>query len=551
MKYDNIAFVSQPDNMKITLFRHQLASIYKMEELEREQIIQGDNFVKESKIGINADIAGYGKTYSMIGLIVRNKMEWDTNIPYVSERIIVESNGLVIKRIFDRYQKISPTLILTSSSIINQWKKEIDNTNLKVVVISTRKDVDNVKVESYDVVLVTVSMYNDLIKCYSKYAWKRFIFDEPGHTKVTSMREIKAGFVWFVTASPNSIKSYHQSCRGSMIQKIIGNNLIESIENQFDGLIIRNDPEFVKLSFDMPKTIYKIYKCYNSVFKTISGIANPIICKMIESGNIEGAISALGGNKTKNIVELVKLKKLEELELIKSKINIHILRENTERISYYKEAEERIRKQIEQLESKFSEMLEENCFICLEKISNHVLEPSCQSIFCGECLLKWLKIHNTCPLCRSKVEFNDLIYIKKDVDIETKQEVPEEKSLLKTEQIISIIKGKKDGKFLVFSDYDGSFYPICKILEENNIKFLLLKGNNKTRSNIINDYKTGDINVIFLNSKYDSAGINLQETTDIILYHEICKTTMNQIIARAERIGRKNELYVHQLTIGF
>ena len=35
-------------------------------------------------------------------------------------------------------------------------------------------------------------MYNDLIVV--KYAWKRFVFDEPGRCKSFGMKEIKAGF---------------------------------------------------------------------------------------------------------------------------------------------------------------------------------------------------------------------------------------------------------------------------------------------------------------------------------------------------------------------
>ena len=546
MNYDDIPIVIHPDNMKISLFRHQLSSIYKMEQLEREQITECNNYVKETKLGINADIAGYGKTYSMIGLIIRDKMSWDLNTPFVFEKISTESNGLIKKRIVERYERLQTTLILLSPSILNQWLKEIENTNLSVTTITTKKDIDNVSVETYDVVLVTTTMYNNLIRSYSKYAWKRFIFDEPGHTRVSGMKDVKAGFYWFVTSSPNAIISFHQSCRGSMIQKIIGDTT-ESFEEHFEGMILRNDPEFVKLSFAMPKTTYKTYYCFNPIFKALSGVANPMIIKMIESGNIEGAITALGGNKTKNIIELVKIKKLEELEQIKSKINIYTLRQNDERITYYKDLETRLIQQIDDLENRFTEMLHQKCYICMDNMKNHVLEPSCQNLFCGECLLKWLENHNTCPLCRTNVSFSELIYIKTEND--TKHEVLTEKPLLKTDQIVNLIKDKKDGKFLIFSDYDGSFLPVCRILEDHKIKFVTLKGNDKVRSNIINEYKNGESNVIFLNSKYDSAGINLQETTDIILYHEICKSTKNQIIARAERIGRQKELYVHQLLV--
>ena len=101
----------------------------------------------------------------------------------------------------------------------------------------------------------------------------------------------------------------------------------------------------------------------------------------------------------------------------------------------------------------------------------------------------------------------------------------------------------------MFSDFEGSFSPICKILDTNNIKFIILKGDTTNRTKIIDDYKKGVVNVIFLNSSIDSAGINLPETTDIILYHEMNSITKNQIIARAERIGRTEDLTIHQLLV--
>ena len=42
------------------------------------------------------------------------------------------------------------------------------------------------------------------------------------------------------------------------------------------------------------------------------------------------------------------------------------------------------------------------CYICFEKIDaeNKTLELKCKHIYCIECLAKWCKIKNECPLCR-------------------------------------------------------------------------------------------------------------------------------------------------------
>ena len=79
-------------------------------------------------------------------------------------------------------------------------------------------------VDSYDVVIVTTNMYNFLISITPNYAWKRFIYDEPGDVRVPGMKHVIAGFYWLVTATPKSITSKHYNCRGSMMKDIIGEN---------------------------------------------------------------------------------------------------------------------------------------------------------------------------------------------------------------------------------------------------------------------------------------------------------------------------------------
>ena len=79
------------------------------------------------------------------------------------------------------------------------------------------------------------------------------------------------------------------------------------------------------------------------------------------------------------------------------------------------------------------------------------------------------------------------------------------------------------------------------------LKYIEIKGHITTRTKNINKFKTGDINVLFLNSKNNGAGINLQQATDIILYHQMSNDTTKQILGRANRIGREKELNVHYL----
>lgn len=546
--YENILMIPQPKNIKVKLFRHQLASIYQMEKLEREKVIENGNRIIETNIGINADPPGYGKTITMIGLIVRDKMEWDLDVPFVFENIIPSAGGRIKSRVVNRFEKLPSTLVLASQSVIGQWEEEFMSTELKVVKILTKRDIDNVDPVNYDVVIVIPTLYNVLMATHSRYAWKRFIHDEPGEVRVPSMKEIHAGFFWLVTATPNAIIERHRMCVNNFMNDIIGNSW-DDFQTHFTGLILRNDINFVRLSFVLPEITYHHHQCFQPVFNTLDGFVSPHVKVMIDAGNIEGAIIALGGCRTDNIVDVVQHKKKEEVEDIDTKIMLYTRRQDETKIKEWSDKKFRVLSQLEEIKTRFQDILKGQCGICLENIISPVLEPSCQNVFCGKCLLTWTHTRNSCPLCRCNIVANELIYINSANGETEVDNIKQSRELTKLEKIIEIIKDIDDGKIIIFSAYNNTFSPICNALLDNDVTFVEVKGTAKTRQKNIYSFKKGNVSVIFLNSTINSAGINLQEASDIILYHKMDETTETQIIGRANRVGRTTPLKVHYLQI--
>ena len=74
---------------------------------------------------------------------------------------------------------------------------------------------------------------------------------------------------------------------------------------------------------------------------------------MIEIGNIEGAIIALGGNKTSNIVDVILEKKKNELAELEVKIQIYRLRQDDNKILEIEDKKSRINSQINDLDNKY------------------------------------------------------------------------------------------------------------------------------------------------------------------------------------------------------
>tara|TARA_B110000261_G_C13050737_1_gene344117 strand:+ start:453 stop:767 length:315 start_codon:yes stop_codon:yes gene_type:complete len=84
-------------------------------------------------------------------------------------------------------------------------------------------------------------------------------------------------------------------------------------------------------------------------------------------------------------------------------------------------------------------------------------------------------------------------------------------------------------------------------LEKAQVSFSHLKGNQQQCNYIIEKYKTSDLDVLLINSKHYGSGLNLENTTDIVLFHKFTDQIEKQVIGRAQRTGRKDSLNVWYL----
>jgi len=553
--FNTVNSVPQPSNINVRLFPHQLSSIYNMEQMEKTRKINiSDTHTIYTQIGFNADPVGYGKTLSMIGLIARDKMEWDLNTLHNNKNYSTGLGGKIVECKITKYSRIPATLVLVSQSTIGQWEYELRKTTLTFSSVKTKRNIGSCEPFENDVILIIPTMYNLFIREHVNYFWKRFIFDEPAYIKIPSMKEVKTGFYWFVCANPYIIYFSHRNCKNSFMKTIFSDVNNRYYLNEFlDNLIVRNPLEFVQQSFIMPETIFLEHLCYQPIFNIVKNFVCDNIRRMVEAGNIEEAITSLGGKKTDDIISLVQKKKQDELLEIESKIRIYVIRNDQVKINKWVSRKNSIGEELNSIKDKFEERLNNICNICMEPLNHPILEPNCQNLFCGSCLLTWLSRVQKCPLCRNAINSSDLVYIKNSGEEGTKSAERKtgslERKMTKIEKVIDIIRDKPNGKFIIFSDYERIFSPICEALIDNNITFIDIKGTSTSRQNSLDNFKNGNITVLFLNSSINAAGINLQEATDIILYHIMSESTINQIIGRANRIGRKSPLSVHTLKI--
>ena len=514
--------ISQPINMDIKLYPHQLTNVYSMEKLEYEKNIELDNNENiYTNIGINANIPGSGKTLSMVTLLLRDKMPWDLEMKYLREVSTIYCNNFIkkINRIY--YTKINCSVVLCGNTSIHQWENDLKYTNLNFHKINCKSSLENIDMNNLDVILLTPLFFNEFIFTYQRIAWKRFIYDDPEKCKVKSMKSINFGFMWIISSEPYMLTEKYKCFKKNFMNSIFKDKYFNHI---LKYIIIKDDINFIKKSFIIPEINNIYYSCYSPIYSLVKDIVDKNISKMIEEGNIKGVINSLGGKETDNIIDLLKEKKIQDIK------------ENN--------IEKEIINEINLIENKFQDIFKETCSICYNKKTKPVLEPNCQNIFCGSCLLLWLQTKPTCPLCRQHVDNKNLIYINTENKNYNENKLP-----TREEKIIDIINKKTDNKYIIFSDWDESFNNIRFLLKDNLMNFVEIKGSSINRAKKLEKFKKGDINILFLNSNTDDSGINLQETTDLILYHSMNDDIKSQIINKINRIGRSNPLKIHHLLV--
>jgi SNF2 family DNA or RNA helicase len=312
------------------------------------------------------------------------------------------------------------------------------------------------------------------------------------------------------------------------------NDLLPDDVEMFQHIILKNEDQFVKSSYDMPVTKHLHYQCLGNVSTLFDGILSDTVIEMIQAGNISGVYNNLTEEKENTFLTIIdayksrKMKRLQELQ-----------KEEVKNIEKIKMIESHLNLLHEKI---FKYVIQYPCMICKKDHEKPSVLTCCQHIFCGTC------VTNVCPLCRSE-EFMAIPLEIKELSGDEEQVVVGNYSHRKNkiETILDIISDAKDKKILVFSNYNESFTILKKFLDEKGLCYLELRGTKEKRDNTIDLYKTGSVNILLLNTIHSGAGLNLQETSDIILYHRIHEYQKIQVIGRANRIGRKIQLNVHYL----
>jgi len=569
--------VPHPGNMKVRLYPHQLVAIYEMELLEKNKGRVYNSTYVRTCIGVLGDSVGSGKTYEILAHVIRDRMPFgeersnglgpnnkggNKTLIFVERRINhVNTVGNIMFEQNIEYIALNTTLVTCSPSIIKQWEDSLRNTGLKWLTLSSESAFARVKVTDYDVVLISTLLVNQLIQYYNEHAWKRFVYDEVDSARISGMVRVVAGFTWLVSATSNMIERENSHLRyihylKSLFTSAMGNYDTHTL---LQYIMVKTPDELINKSKNLPSYKTTRIVCQNMEYaELLNGLVDDRIMNMLNAGDPEGAIASMGGKVENgdNLMTIVKARAEHELDTAIKWKQHHEEEGHEKKVEEWETKVAKCREKIKHIEERFSEALEKDCPICYaDKMAAPAMVPCCYKIQCAACILGWMQNKNNvgCPHCRKPLNAKTIHYFSdtkvddtveiKDGHIEVKQTKTEVVLDYLTNERKCLVDGKM-AKFIVFSEFSETFDVIKRELQERKIDFSELNGVRGSRERDIERYKSGNLNVLLLQSRTNGSGLNLQNTQRIILAHRMDSSLKAQMIGRAYRIGYKGGLEV-------
>ena len=507
------------------------------------------------------------------------------------------------------YHKKAPILNLLEKFFSDEVKEneEFNSKNWKMFKYSSNL-FDPQKLENtlnnYDVILVSSTKYVEFSDIIGNYKVNRIIFDEADTINIASCPSVKNNFTWFITSTyenllysrgrtlyvtsngelsdvwQGSYVDYYEQSNSRQVERsrITGISKTGYIRDTcyniarlastelMCSLVLKNHPDFVKSSFQLNEPRRFWIECdYDRRLFIVKDFVSGEVLSRLSAGDIAGAIERIDCEKVssnENLVDVVTRdisKNLHNAELelkMKYQIVFSSKKAKEESIARAEEKVVELRSKIDNIRDKV--LKEDLCPVCYDEVQNVTLTPCCNTKYCLECITMCSQKGNkACPFCRAPLNMKDLIILTDEVNIGGG---PAPKKLFKdkihaVKKIISDAKATQNPNFklLIFADYDASFDNLINTLSDFGLKYFTIKGTSNTISKNIANYKSVDphnpdkLDVLLLNSNHCGSGINLENTTDLIIYHDMTDSKITQIIGRAQRPGRTSILNIWRL----
>jgi hypothetical protein len=572
------------EGLKIQLMNHQKTALYHSLLIESNEGILINETYYFSTFGILACKVGSGKSFVVLAMIMKKPL---VNYNRISNGygggVITHSS---FRKINTYHNTVSANIILIPHNLLSQWCGYISkHTNLRSWSIHSTKECGffREKVKKYtqetDVQnsrLLLSELTENIVylvtnKCWNLFAltWNneirknvsRIFVDEVHAINIPNSIKVPANFVWFISSSLNDL--FRHSNNGFIKDYINTWSYYSSLNHN----VIRNKDEYIDSSIQLesPNTI--TIRCKTSrLLNIFSGIITEEVRNMLLAEDVEGVISTLGipTVSESNIIQVLCKNLQNDLD------NARMIHETKKIMIYATEQmkEESIAKsqeKIDKINDKIMDVRKRINECDIDPIMHiDIMKPVITGCCNNKFDLESITAHYShqeknnlpivCPLCRAPLDLKKLLYVGEfKGDRASKKKEPTEWVSIehtKIENLEHLLRTQieQTKRILIFSEFEGNVSQLGEAFRNARKNELYpLKGSIGHITNLIEQYNSGDIKNLFLNATYCGSGLNLEKTDVVIIMHKMSQDNMNQVVGRAQRLGRTGQLDIYCL----
>ena len=551
--------VTQPSRILIPLMEHQKFAVNYCLAMEKRATFRppGKKCTILTNKALFCDPVGSGKSLVMLSLISEHPV-----IHTKTKSGSGYSNGIAVFQDNEPREIVPLTFIVVPNTLFNQWKDYIQNqTSLVFKFLGKKADITPIlDCRDIDGILVNSNFYNDIANIFKNQVISRVIFDEVHMMKIPASNTLDASFYWFISASPCEIERFTGKKHGFLPNSL--KSILSPCLPPKCGVIFRNEQANIDLSIKLPTPNTRVMKVRTSnILNVLNGIVGNNILEAIAAGDSKSAMDQLSLERTDedNIISVVNKHLQTELESLLIELESKKIRTYST-AKAKQEALEKVDEKIKEVKKKIQD-IKDRIFkdnidpITYDEIVTPVITKCCQNKFEFSSLTEYLlKSKQACPMCRKPMTPKDLVALDSKngkQEVESKKEVYTKDSLFENKkdalQYLLTRKIKKDAKILVSSGPTGNFAEIQEVANKNKLSVRQLAGNIQTKNKILEDFRKGTLNILYLPAYESGSGLNLIEVTDMILYHKMPNGIEDQVVGRCQRLGRTTPLNLYKI----
>lgn len=516
--------------IKVPLYEHQLRVLFLVSQFESNSSIElGERFQLQSTVGLLSCPPGSGKSITALSLALTARQSSSVWKPQS-----LLTSGSVMGRTLPW---LNASMIVVPNVLVSQWTEYVerfaDIQASKWVVVKTQTDSALVlsNPDHLELLIVSADRYNDFS---GEVHFKRVIFDEVDTIHIPSCKKIDTDRIWCLSSNQERIRCAKMQNRGFLKDMFSEFKRIATRYNSsfWDIITIRTDVAYLQTTMCIPSCPLQSIRCKPLPPEVIT-IETRELSSLFNSGLEREVVNALGmGYSEGRVSAYLSLTASLQENMLELNNQAGTTPEDMDRhhcslMKLYKEMED-IRGRV--LGSTI-------CPISYGEITHPSITGCCKNVFESAYLIPWVYSHNSCPLCRTSITTQQVLFCQ------TSQLVLLDKfeMLVKwVEPLLSISSNR-----VLICGRDKTLVRVKQYLEWKHFQFTSFRGRAVRRTLL--QFEQGNPNILLLDVGQYSTGLNLTATTHLIIMDILEDHLHTQVVGRAQRIGRVTPLQLFQV----